>query len=599
MAGQIIKVDLPSLGGGLNQSSAPSQIADNEASALINWYPDENRLIRRDGCTRLTSAPYGETIHGMAGYKRSAGWEVVLGVMTALAKLEGGAIVALPPSQAITIPSSTEPWSMKQYQDVFYAVRNDGLQLIRYDGDGYGPSGIIGPTTAPTITESAGAGTLVAGDYVAAVAFRNGNTGAISNISDLSSTLTLGASKEIDWSAIALPPMGQADQRVLYRSVANQIGVLYRVTILDDTVSTTFTDNVGPDALEDPSSLDNGLPPSGIKMFSVWRERGFVSDGRDLFFSRPYFPESYGEFNYISISPDDGHVMGGILPYGDRLLTGKTNAMHYLLGTGPENFTVRTLDDKAGCHSHASMQAMEGIAIWFGGEQFFRTDGSQAIGIGDVKIRRALSEIPPEYYQRVQSAYYVKNKWYKATLPGSDGLPKWTAIYDLRSKFWTLFRYHENLNYAPTALREFADEHYGRMIYATFGDGHLYQLNRGDTDAGNLITSTWRSKAYDFAQKATFKRNKRMDFLMYPQDPDEARSGTITARLYHDLSSVPENTRDLDASEIVDYARIGLSSKSRSAKLIQFEIEYTGQPKMEFAEVSYESIIYPRGGKVV
>lgn len=598
MAGEIVKVDLPSVGGGLNQSSAPSQIQDNEATVLINWYPEENRLIRRNGCTRITPNAYGETIQGMTGYKKTASWEVVMGVLTSLARLDGTTIVAVPTSQPTVVPSSTEPWSMKQYQNIIYSVRNDGLQLIRYDGAGYGPSGIIPPVGTPTIVQG-GAGDLVAGDYVAAVAFRNGVTGAISNSCTQTAPLTLAANKKINWSAIQLPPSGQATQRVLYRSVANQIGVLYRVTILTDVTTTTYIDNIGPDALEDPNSLDNGVPPSGAKMIAFWRERGFLSDGRDLFFSRPYYPESYGAWNYISIAPDDGHIMGGMLPFGDRLLCGKTNAMHYLLGTGPENFTVRTLDDKAACHSHASMRSMEGIAVWFGGEQFYKTDGSQVVGIGDIKLRRALGEIPPQYYQRVSSAYYSKHKWYKATLPGSDGLPAWTAIYDLRSKAWTLFRYHEDLSYAPTCFDEFVDSYYGRMIYGTFGDGHLYRLHNGDLDDGNLITSTWRSKAYDFAKKGQYKRNKRMSFLMYPQDLTEVRSGTVTARLYHDLKTEPENTRDLDVSEIVDYARMGLSSKSKSAKLIQFEMEYTGQPKMEFAEVSFESILYPRGGKVV
>lgn len=598
MAGQPIKVDLPSLGGGLNQSSAPSQIADNESPILINWYPEENRLVRRKGCTRITSEAYGENIHGMAAYKRASGWEIVLGAITGLAKMDGTVIVAIPSSDDLSVPSVEKQWSLEQYQNVIYGCRQDGIQLVRYDASEASPSGIPPPTSAPTIADG-GAGSLVSGDYVAAVAFRNGLTGAISNISPLSSTLALGASKKIQWTNIPTPPASQADSRVLYRSVANMIGVQYRVTILTDTSTTTYLDDIGPDYLSDQANLDNGLPPGGIKMLTIWRERAFVTDGRDLFFSRRYFPESFGEFNYISIAPDDGHVMSGIVPYGDRMLVAKTNAMYYLLGTGPENFTVRTLDDKSGCYSHASMQTMEGLAIWFGGNQFYRTDGSQVFGIGDIKVRKVLEEIPPAYYDRVQGVFYDKYKWYVARVPGPDGNPKWTVVYSLKNGTWHLSQYHANLSYSPSQFREFTDEYYGRIVYASYGDGHLYQLFNGDTDNGDLITSTWRSKAFDFTQKGVYKRNKRLSFLFYPTNPDETRSGSVTARLYHDLSSTPENTRSLDVNEIVDYARLGLSSKSKSAKLIQYEVEYTGQPQMELAEMSYEAIQYPRGGKVL
>src|SRR5512146_1641432 len=98
------------VGGGLNQGQPAQTIEDREWVEVVNWYPFATKLRRRGGLRRLASA-YSERLTGALAYRPSTGaLMTLLGSRTAIEKLDGMAITALPPLAGFAIADSTKPW---------------------------------------------------------------------------------------------------------------------------------------------------------------------------------------------------------------------------------------------------------------------------------------------------------------------------------------------------------------------------------------------------------------------------------------------------------------------------------------------------------
>lgn len=76
--------------GGLNNTDAPSEIADNEASLLRNWdITYEGKLKRRDGTTLVGASLGSNAITGIGGFVRDSGQDIVTTESTNLYYLNG------------------------------------------------------------------------------------------------------------------------------------------------------------------------------------------------------------------------------------------------------------------------------------------------------------------------------------------------------------------------------------------------------------------------------------------------------------------------------------------------------------------------------
>lgn len=352
---EIARFDLLRLDGGVNQGLPVTHIADNEAQDTLNFYAWPGQLISRKGLTRVTSSPYVESLRGIFAYKRAVGdWILLVLGRTKLAKLSGTGVIEVPNIGGVSFVAGDEPPSMRQYKDTVYIVRKGIVDMHRTDGDAVGVAGIPKPITAPVMAEGA-AGALAAGKYVGIVTFVNKRTGAESDWSVVSNELTIAAGKKIDWSAIPTSLNYQVSARNLYRTVKDGKGQYFFVARINDNFTTTYVDNVEDKNLGEPASLDNGDVPQNFRAIEIWKERLFGTDGRDVYFSREGFPESFSEDFLIQVFPDDGHECRGLLGLGSSLLVGKTNATHYLTGSGLNDFELNTLSDKHGVASGASM----------------------------------------------------------------------------------------------------------------------------------------------------------------------------------------------------------------------------------------------------
>jgi len=581
---------LSDLGGGLNEGVDPTDIEDKEMQSLRNWYPFAKRLIRRNGVARVTGPGstnrYTEETTGGFAYKTASGtWTLLVGGQTTLGKMSGSSLVSIP---GATYTSSLLPWSFAQYKDIVYACRTDAGTLQRTDGDVVGDAGIAKPSTAPSIAQGA-TGNLPSGDYIGVVTFYNTVTGAESNPSAVSSTLSLAGNKKINWTDIPVSLNGQVDARRLYRTIVDQQGVYYLVDQINDNTTTSYTDNILETSLGVDASFDNGEPPVNIKYIQVWQERAWLTDEKDLFYSELGLPESHGEFSFIQVSPDDGHKIKGILAFGDKLIVGKTNKMFMIAGV--DKFELQTLSNAHGCFSHHSMKAAEGLAFWFGGDNFYQSDGNAVKAIGDRKIRDIVDGVSLSAASRVMGAIDSKKSWYMALIPsGGATEPNKVVVYNYRDDTWTTFDYlmANGSVGAPGWMVDFFDTDGATILYSNLQGGDedsVLQMNVGVDDDGRDITTEAITKSFGYDKEDVVKIMKDIAVQMTIADQD------VEVALLLDegtVSTLGEKNVSLTDGRL--WKRVPLANNGDPAVSIALRLQTSGQKALECLGLSFTII---------
>jgi hypothetical protein len=574
---------LESFPKGLNQGADITDIGDDEFTQLENWYPYAGRLKRRGGTKRVSASatPYFEAITNAFAYKKSTGaWTLIVGGLTSLGKLVNDELVALTAasSGSNTFTSSTQPWDFVQYKDIVYGVREYASSLIRVDGDVVGTGGIVAPLTAPTIADG-GAGNLVAGDYIGVVTFYNTETGAESNPSDNSSTLTLGASKQISWTGIPVSTNYQVNARRLYRTMVDQEGEYYFVGQINDNTTTTYTDNVIQSALGVQVSVENGTPPTSLELAEIFQERLWVSDGTNLYFSGFALPESFYALDFLQVTPDDGHRITGLLNFGDRLVVGKTNATYYVTGYDASTFQLTTLSDRHGVYAHQSMRASEGFAFWFGGDNFYQTDGNVVRAIGDIHLRDLLDSVDSSKYSEIVSAVDERFSRYMTILPITGG-GRVVAVFNYRNGTWTTFTWAAAVG-APTFMADFFDQYSSPVIYCNMGTTanqksiFQYDVDTENTDDGTAIECVALTKYWGTDKAESLKFMKEIGLQA------SVVAANITATLYGDEQTIKSGPIDVYMSPGRKWKRFPLANNGSLATELALKFEYSGSAPID------------------
>jgi len=536
---ELKEFDFLDLGGGVNEGQPWAGINTNESTVLENFYPFGRKLRRRGGIRKITTvANWDENIFSMFPLKKSTDeWVLLLGGATKLGKLSGNTVADIP--SVLSIPSGSNPWCWFQYKDYAYCMRQGSTEMLRVDESSWYSAGIAAPSVAPTIAQGA-AGALTAADYYAVYTFYNDDTGMESNPSPASAKLTLAASKMIDWSGVQTSSNPFVTSRRLYRTLPGQVGEYFYVGSIPNNVNSVYNnENVIIADMGRAVSFNNGLPPTQLRVGTIWKERLFATDGTDLYYSEYLLPECFGDESILSIYPDDGHQIRALHAYGDRLIIGKTNKIHYLVGADANSFNVLTLSDRHGCMSHFSMQSAEGMLFWYGsGNNFFRSDGNNVVEISTIKLRDTLDSIPDALAHKVVAAVFPSLSWYVASVPIDDtGYNKRVLVYNYKTDAWTIFKHP---SYAPQFLADFFDENLEQVLYATNYDGHVYQYNDTSvgTDDGSAIHAKWVGKAENY-EAAGYRKFFNEVWINCPR-----ASGTaIELQCYHDEETTPYYTR--------------------------------------------------------
>lgn len=567
------RLPITDLGGSLNQGRAPSELAPNEYAALSNFYQFGSKLRRRGGMRRLTASPFSERITGMVSYKPvilpPGGIDMMVAGLTRWGVLVGNSISLVPNQTGFQIPTSTRRWTQFQYKNICYGIR-EGIGLVRSDGTYVGDAGILAPTVAAVIADG-GVGVIPAASFKAVYTFYNSVTNMESNPSPVSNTLSLGANKKIDWSGIGVSTNPQVTSRRIYRTLPDQSGEYFLVDEIENNTATTFTgDNVLAQDLDEAVSQVNGLPPSGLLMGAVWKERLFASDGVDLFHSGDGLLEAFDPDAIIPVFPDDRHVIRAIHAYGDRLVIGKTNKVHYLVGSDPDTFALLTLSDKHGCVSHHTMQSAEGYLFWLGPDNVYRSDGNAVVGIASVKLRDIIEGMDAEAARDASSEIFPTLGWYVLTIPGYAQL-----IYNYRTDVWAE---------APTAadiqtIASFFDTNYTQELYVADDTGHVFRFHDtsygrddDDTTVASVITATFDTRA--FSAEASTKHIVRRASLLCAQYAEE-----ITLAIVSEGVAIKSRTVSLDYEP--RWKLYNLSTLHQAKSMSQLRATYTGETDIE------------------
>lgn len=465
------RLEFVDLGGSLNQGRAPSKIGINEFTELVNWYQFGGKLRRRGGMRRVTTLPFDEEITGLKSYRPtvepSGGVDMIIAGPTRFGLLVDNGTSLIPNQTGFSIPTSDRRWSLVQFKDIMYGLR-EGAGLVRTDGTVVGAAGIAAPTAAPTIADGA-AGSIPAAAFKAVYTYYNANNGMESNPSPVSNTLAHAGSTKINWTGITVSDNPQVTSRRIYRTLPDQSGEYFLVAEITNNTDTTYTgDDVLAQDLDVAVSQVNGTPPPGLKFGVAWKERCFASDGRDLFHSEDGLFEAFDPDAIIPFFPDDGHDMSALHAYGDRLVVGKTNAIHYLVGSDPETFQPLTLSDRHGCASHHSMQSAEGLLFWLGFDNVYRSDGNNVTGIASVKLKNIIENLDADAARDAVATVFPALGWYVLMIPGFYQL-----IYNYRTDVWALVSTAADIY----TMGDFYTTDLIQEIYAADDQGHVYRFN--------------------------------------------------------------------------------------------------------------------------
>lgn len=565
------RIPVTDLGGSLNQGRAPSELDPNEYASISNFYQFGSKLRRRGGMRRLTTSPFTERITGLVSYRPEVlppgGVDMIVAGLTRFGRFVGSSVSLIPNQTGFSIPTSTRRWTLFQYKNICYGLRTLA-GLVRGDGTYVGPAGIDAPTVAPTIADGA-AGAIPAAAFKAVYTFYNANTNMESNPSPVSNTLAHAGATTINWTGIAVSTNVQVTSRRIYRTLPDQSGEYFLVAEIANNTATVFTgDNVLAQDLDGAVSQSNGTPPTGLQFGAVWKERLCASDGKDLFHSQDGLIEAFDPLAVIPVFPDDGHEIRALHAYGDRLVIGKTNKIHYLVGSDPSNFALLTLSDKHGCVAHHSMQSAEGQLFWLGNDNIYRSDGNNVIGIASVKLRDIINGLDEAAAREAMADVFPTLGWYVLTIPGYTQL-----IYNYRTDVWTTVPTAETIQ----AIGDFYDTNFAQNLYVTDASGHIYEFHDttyGYDDTalamGGPITAEFVGHAWGDSGKSVVERG----YLLCARYSEQ-----ITLSIVSEGATIKSRTVSLDYEP--RWKAYLLSTRQQAKAFNQLRITYTGATAIE------------------
>ncbi len=575
---------------GVNTGLLAQNIGDDQFQELQNFYPYNGVLKRRGGLTKINATAYGSAITGIYAFKRGiTNWDLIAGTATGLTKKDGSTLVAIPHDDGTTYTDSgTNLYIFKQYNNILYFTKPALASMQRCDGSTVGAAGLSPPSTAPTIAQG-DPGALAAGNYYAVYTFYNSITRQESDYSPVSSVLNLAASKKINYSTLDVSTEAQADSRRLYRTWVGQEGQYFHVHTIGNNIDAAYAgENTIQDDMGAAASTKNGTPPVNPVTMEIFQERMWMSEGIDLFFSEIGLMESFGPFNYLYVKPDDGHRIVGLKAFSERLLIGKRNAVHYLTGTDQQSFEVRTLSDRHGVASHPSMVVTEGSCFWFGGDNFYATDGNSVASIGDVDIRAYVDGIDAANYAYVQGGINEKLGMAYWIIPYNSATPNLVLAYNYKSGDWTTFDYDSSIGY-PQVFGDYYDANDAHIIYTTLsnvtGVVHEFVSSEADDD-GTAIACIARGKSHGYESDDTLKYMHNVQVLLSTSQEAE----DITMTLYRDDKAASLDTFSLNTYGGYLWKRASIANNGDLGTFLDLKLEYTGKSDIELSGLGFEIV---------
>ena len=577
--GKPFNINIEDLTGGLNES-APEIIADNELATCSNFHVDGKSIFQRQGTEEL-AGPHSEEILSVFRYAPSFDPDetTLLGCESSIAKVNGTAIEALSIADGRVYQQSDERWWGKQYNDEFFMCQKSQGGVKRLYGSSVMEAGIPAPTAEPNAVVG-GTGKKVAGTYYLAYRFYNTLTGAKSKWSPLSKAVTITDLQKISMSVIATSDSRQVNARQIGATYPDG-AVIYLVGQINDNSSTTFEENaLSPDEYGEAdvdvngnvtTDTRHGPPPDQAWALEIHKERLFVLNKDGIAWSEAGSPQSFKATSFLPLAKGSGLLSWD--QHGLVLFTEQN--VKILLGDTPSDWRIDTLSEQHRCPAGRSAAVGDGTLFWYTGQNIVASGGGAPTILPKIeRIQTTLDSIPEAQKSDVVGETVPGLGWYVLSVPTSSG--RKVIVYDYVASAFQVFP-----DGPKTLARLFgADE--SETVYAAFSDPDfsLYEYLSGNTDDGDPITATLKTKA--FGRQGYHAITRRVSIHC------PATNGTATVKVYHD--GVLVANRSGVSMNKAEPKRVTVASNTRPGSLIQVEIIYAGTARLRIDRLQIEGM---------
>lgn len=499
---------------GVNLRRDRLSLADEELARCINadLHSQPGTILLRKGRSRQFETPLSEHalrrlhINGTRRYQ-VAGRTLYRAQSSIATNLATSLLTTLVNSRPL---NDTTTWVFVADQS---AMRKDNGSALRNWG-------ITGPAAAPTLGTT---GTGLTGDYTAVYTYARVVGGTViheSNPSPAPSAQTL--SNENLSVLVTASSDPQVTHIRVYRTVADGSVHLFDQQVTNATA--TLTSSQADAALGTAVDDDNDVPPE-----AAWavEHQGHVFLCGDpdfphyLYFSKRFRPEAFPSDQFLEIgNPSDplqcAACLAGQLGVFSRL------TKYRVLGNSVSGFAPLEAPSSRGTPAPQACLATELGILFVARDGLFVTNLLQP----DTEISQAIeplftgdtvNDYAPIDWQRAGelSLEVWKGRVYFA-YPTTDG-ETMLAVYSRDTQQWYFYDHPARVLY----VEEEADQ-----LTAGCGDGLVYILEQGSSDAGDPITLT-----VELADRGSPLSRRRFDWQRHDV---EARAGSVTAQLLID-----------------------------------------------------------------
>src|SRR5574343_445367 len=356
-------------------------------------------LLKSERARRLTNVDLSHP----GEWRPAKGWQTFTDSSLGSSRIQGGRRVYL---------SGVDPFTVIAYEGSIYKQPDDGgsasLKVSGFDATnpidfvaddqfcaafdgvgtpGYTPDGnkwyqlgIDAPTSAPTLSQSAG-GSLINGNvYEVAFAYQNQSSGQPPSNGSPTAQITMGGASRKITAQCAASTDAQVDTIVVYmRNVTAGEEVLrWSASIANPgtgTVSFNITSANWEDGAEIPISND---PAPALTSGVPWKNRWWGFTGTRVQFSELFQSLGWPPDYYIEMPFTSGDTVAAIAPLGDSLIVfGHTPTQAFLIvGQTSLDFEIRpAYGAQGGCYGTRAWCATDGGIMHACAEGVFLFDG--------------------------------------------------------------------------------------------------------------------------------------------------------------------------------------------------------------------------------
>ncbi len=381
------------LSGGVDLKSSPTKVAEDDASSCLNVdYSTDGAVFTRNGSSIMNqTAGIPQQISGapnilyVANYNKSDGTNfqfiathntIYQNLVTPTASKTGLNSTNIP-DMAFTVTADDE-------YEIYGNGQDDNL---KFNGTSW--TNLSLPTPTILTLADGGGGALPVGDYNYYVAFARIVSGAIVQLGDLSpvASINIAASHQVDISNIAISADSQVNARVLYRQSPTSGDDTFQLHIINDNVTTTYTDDTADDG-SIPAEFDNQPAPKSNIFEEAFGCMNYVDFGNS---TDVYEAKNGKPWN----SPDtlfeifDGPVRCLVMCYG-VLITGTDRSLWVRSGTLASGAVSKRISSIIGIMNNRCAVGQAPLYIFSTNRKFYTispTDFFQT----EIRINNALS----------------------------------------------------------------------------------------------------------------------------------------------------------------------------------------------------------------